>query len=175
MSKQRSVRSVKVQSMDPGFLGPLVEAFTDHLFGLGHAKLTVQGYRDSARHFAGWLWRSNIELAAISDDVIVQFSNHRCRCPGTRRSDQLSEKYINRVRRFIRFLATSGVIPEMASGKPTAISPQVAEFQDWLRRHRGISERTIDRHGRMMTRLLPALGDDFSTLQCFPYSAGHPR
>ena len=160
MSKQRSVRSVTVQSMDPGPLGPLVEAFADHLFSLGHAKLTVDGYRDSARHFADWLRRSDIELAAISEDVIAQFSNHRCRCPGTRRSDQLSKKYINRVRRFIRFLATSGVIPGMISRKPNAISPQVAEFQDWLRRHRGISERTIDRHGRMMTRLLPALGDD---------------
>ena len=35
---------------------------------------------------------------------------------------------------------------------------RVAEFQEWLRRHRGITERTIDRHGRMVMRLLPALG-----------------
>jgi site-specific recombinase XerD len=36
----------------------------------------------------------------------------------------------------------------------------VCEFQEWLRRHRGISERTIDRHGRMVMRLLPALGSE---------------
>jgi integrase/recombinase XerD len=35
---------------------------------------------------------------------------------------------------------------------------RVAEFQDWLKQHRGICEQTIDRHGRMVMRLLPALG-----------------
>jgi site-specific recombinase XerD len=160
MSKSHLVRSAKIQSMNPGPLRPFVDAFADHLFGLGHTRLTVRGYQDSARHFADWLRRSNIELAAINDDVFARFSNHHCRCPGTRRSDHLSKTYINRVRRFIRFLTTIGVVSGMTPRKPTAISPQVAEFQDWLRRHRGISERTIDRHGRMITRLLPALGDD---------------
>ncbi len=35
---------------------------------------------------------------------------------------------------------------------------RVVEFQDWLRQHRGVTELTIDRHGRMVMRLLPALG-----------------
>jgi hypothetical protein len=43
------------------------------------------------------------------------------------------------------------------------ISDRVVEFQDWLRHHRGISERTVDRHGRMVMRLLPRLGDDPAT------------
>ena len=42
----------------------------------------------------------------------------------------------------------------------TPVSPRVGLFQDWLRRHRGISERTIDRYGRMVMRLLAALGAD---------------
>jgi integrase len=36
----------------------------------------------------------------------------------------------------------------------------VRAFQNWLQQHRGISDRTIDRHGRMVIRLLPALGSD---------------
>ena len=137
MSKPRSVCSAKIQSMNPGPWGHPLRHLQITFFGLGHTKLTVGGYQDSARHFADWLWRSNIELAAINDDVMARFSNHHCRCPGTRRSDHLSKTYINRVHRFIRFLATSGVISGMTSRKSTAISPQVAEFQDWLRRHRG--------------------------------------
>jgi integrase/recombinase XerD len=39
-----------------------------------------------------------------------------------------------------------------------------------LREHRGISERTVDRHGRMVMRLLPGLGDDPAT-----YDAGLVR
>jgi site-specific recombinase XerD len=40
------------------------------------------------------------------------------------------------------------------------VDAHIAEFQDWLRHHRGISERTIDRHGRMVARLLASLGND---------------
>jgi integrase/recombinase XerD len=46
--------------------------------------------------------------------------------------------------------------------KPKLSAPEldcrVLEFQDWLRQHRGIREVTIDRHGRVIMRLLPALG-----------------
>jgi hypothetical protein len=47
-----------------------------------------------------------------------------------------------------------------ASPVPRAVpvlDRRVTQFQDWLRQHRGISERTIDRYGRMVMRLLPAL------------------
>ena len=67
MSKSSLVRSAKLRSMNPGPLRPFIEAFADHLFGLGHTTLTVRGYQDSARHFADWLCRSNIELAAINN------------------------------------------------------------------------------------------------------------
>jgi integrase len=42
----------------------------------------------------------------------------------------------------------------------TSVEARIAAYQAWLRHHRGISERTIDRHGRMIMRLLPALGAD---------------
>lgn len=40
------------------------------------------------------------------------------------------------------------------------MDPNVALFLDWLRRHRGIAECTISKHGRTVTRLLGALGAD---------------
>jgi len=66
---------------------------------------------------------------------------------------------VRRVRRFIRFLADRGVVKMVFSTGP-AVSGQIAEFQDWLRQHRGVCERTVDRNGRMVMRLLRALGDD---------------
>ena len=87
-----------------------------------------------------------------------RFARHRCRCPGARRQDSVSAKYVRRVRRFIRFLTDREVLRRDRLCDPKKIDPRVAAYQDWLRHHRGISERTIDRHGRMITRLLPALG-----------------
>lgn len=167
MSNPNSALSGQIWLMQPGDLGPQVEQFAEQLFGLGHTKLTVIGYHSSARHFAAWLHRSGIELAAVDGRVIAQFADHRCRCAGGRRCDRLSRSYVNRVRRFIRFLATTGIVPMVEPERPSTVTALVSEFQDWLRRHRGISERTIVRHGRMVMRLLPVLGED-----PFAYDAG---
>lgn len=160
MSNPSTVLSRQPWFMEPGDLSPLIDAFAEHLSGLGHTELTVRGYHDSARHFADWLRRSGIELAVVDEWVIAQFADHRCRCPGVRRCDRLSRKYVNRVRRFVRFLRVTGSLPMAEPERLSAVPVLVAEFQDWLHRHRGISERTIARYGRMVMRLLPALGEN---------------
>ncbi|WP_343221457.1 tyrosine-type recombinase/integrase [Mesorhizobium silamurunense] len=58
------------------------------------------------------------------------------------------------------FLVECGVVAPLREDTSRAHDDQVLAFQTWLRRHRGISERTICRHGRMVMRLLPALGRD---------------
>lgn len=160
MPKSSSDLPGRQQRMDPGALGSLVGDFTIRLAGLAYTHLTVTGYEDSARHFAQWLQLAGIAAGSIDETIVRRFAQHRCRCPGARRQDHLSAKYVNRVRRFVGFLVEQGVVPPLAPAKPAAGDAQVTEFQDWLRRHRGISDRTIRRHGRMLMRLLPALGTD---------------
>jgi len=145
--------------MNAGPLQPLIDAFIAELQARRHTLLTVSGYEDAARHFAHWLRRSNIELGRVDEDVVRRFAGHRCRCPGGRRQDHLSAKYVRRVRRFLQFLADRQVLA-VAPLVPARVDARIAAYQDWLRHHRGISERTVDRHGRMITRLLPALGTD---------------
>jgi hypothetical protein len=159
MSKPNTDLLKRPQCMGLGELRASIEEFRRHLTARGHTPLTVSGYGDGARHFAEWLHRAGIVAGAVDDGVILRFERHRCRCPGSRRHHHLSAKYVRRVRRFIGFLAERGVV-KITPATASALSDRVAEFQDWLRHHRGISERTVDRHGRMVTRLLPDLGDD---------------
>ncbi len=149
--------------MDPGTVGTFVEEFTSQLTTLGHTRLTVANYGDAARHFAEWLRRSNIILVDVDDGVLARFARHRCKCSGNRQHHHLSVKYVRRVRRFVCFLVERSVAKAVAPNVSEAVNERVAEFQDWLRHHRGISERTVDRHGRMVMRLLPGLGDDPET------------
>jgi integrase/recombinase XerD len=144
--------------MDAGPFQPLVDAFVAGLQTRRHTILTICNYENSARHFVDWLCRSKIELSQIDEDVVQRFAKHRCRCPGIRRKDGVSPKYVRRVRRFIQFLADRGVLTAKAPRDPQKVDPRIVAYQDWLRHHRGISERTIDRHGRMIARLLPGLG-----------------
>lgn len=145
--------------MEPGELREPIASFITHLTTLGYSKLTARGYEDSARHFGEWLARSGIIVSDIDDRILERFAHHRCGCAGGRRSKRLSRKYVGRVRRFVRFLADRKIV---ATPPPiiVTIDPTIALFQDWLRRHRGLSERTISRHSRMISRLLPALGAD---------------
>ena len=144
--------------MDAGPLQPFIDAFVVGLRARRHTALTVSNYENSARHFAGWLCCSKVQLGQVDEDVIQRFAKHRCRCPGARRQKSVSSKYVRRVRRFIWFLADHNVLATMSPGDAKTIDPRVAAYQDWLRHRRGNSERTVDRHGRMITRLLPGLG-----------------
>jgi integrase/recombinase XerD len=158
MAMPHGVQSYRQRRMDACDSGPLVLAFVNHLSALGHTSLTVTGYEASARHFAHWLTRSSIEVGDVDDDVIQRFVRHRCRCSGIRRQNRVSAKYMKRTRRFVEFLAERGIVRRKVISTTVAIDRRVVKFQDWLRQHRGICENTIDRHGRMVMRLLPALG-----------------
>ncbi len=146
------------RSMDAGDLAPLVTEFMAHLRALGHSCLTVSGYEGSARHFACWLTRERLAVGNVDEDVVSRFARHRCRCPGIRRVKGVSEKYVRRARRFVDFLGERGIVRREPKSTSPAFDRHVIEFPEWLRHHRGITELTIGRHGRMVMRLLPALG-----------------
>jgi len=152
--------SNKPHTMDAGELAPLVAEFNSQLEALGHSRLTVAGYDASARHFGQWLILTKIGIAEINEAAVERFAHHRCHCPGIRHSKQVSKKYVRRARRFVGLLAERGIIQRPIAKTANAPDQCVVEFQEWLKQHRGICARTIDRHGRMVVRLLPALGDD---------------
>jgi integrase/recombinase XerD len=156
--------------MDAGSLQPFVLAFSDTLMARLHSPLTVVAYENAARHFADWLCRSGIPLRCVDETVVLRFARHRCRCPGGRRQDRVSDHYVRRVRRFILFLTEAGVVAAPLVPRTVTMDPRVAAYQDTLRRHRGISEHTINRHGRMVMRLLSRLGPDPAA-----YDAAHVR
>ena len=166
MAKSNEDRCNRQHCMDAGELAPLVTEFTCHLSELGHTSLTVSGYDAAARHLAQWLALVKVAVADIDGAVIDRFARHRCRCPGIRREKGVSEKYVRRARRFVEFLGERGIVRRRAKSAVPMFDRRVVEFQDWLRQHRGITELTIGRHGRMVMRLLPALGSRPRMLGC---------
>jgi integrase/recombinase XerD len=152
---RRAVR----RHMQANDLSPWVAEFTRHLSNPGYAGLSVKAYDNAARHLAHWLRLAKVEVAEVDETIIDHFAQHRCRCPGKRRERRFSNKYIRRVRQFVEFLGERGVVRQKVTIPAAVFNKRVVAFQNWLREHRGISERTIDRHGRMGMRLLPALGN----------------
>ncbi|ODT22657.1 MAG: hypothetical protein ABS54_11155 [Hyphomicrobium sp. SCN 65-11] len=136
-----------------------VEDFRGHLREQGYAEGTIKHYGYGCRHLVTWLDQHDIALAAVNEDVIEQFATHDCTCPGMFvQKARRSREYMSFLRRFVRYLASVGVIPTAAWRNPG--DDRLQPFRDWLRRHRGTGERTILAHLHTITKLLPQLGDD---------------
>jgi site-specific recombinase XerD len=146
--------------IDAGFLAPLITEFGAHLDALAHSSLTISGYTDAARHFASWVCAAGLQLNDIGKETVDGFARHHCRCAGARRWSGVSAKYARRAGRFVAFLAESGVIPVAPPVVAELVHPQILDYQRWLAVHRGLSDRSVSRQGRMVTRLLSALGED---------------
>jgi integrase/recombinase XerD len=146
--------------MDAGNLAPLIAEYTAELAALDHTPLTVTNYTDPARHFAAWLRQADIALVDIDREAMDRFARHVCRCGGNRRCERLSRRYVRRTQRFIAFLVGRGLIAPLAMPVLNMVDPHVADYQQWMKRHRGICESTAKRHGLMIMRLLAALGRD---------------
>jgi site-specific recombinase XerD len=159
MAKTNADHCAGRRRMHANDLAPWVAEFTRHLSETGHTALTVRGYDGAARHLAHWLALAKVAAANIDEAAIDRFARHRCRCFGKLGERHVSGKYVRRVRRFVAFLGERGIVRQQATSAVPVLDRRVVQFQDWLRQHRGISERTIDRHGRMVMRLLPALGN----------------
>ncbi len=145
--------------LDPGSLAPWIDRFGAELADRRYSRLTISGYTDAARHFAAWVNSTSTPIQMVDADLLRRFADHRCECPGGRRWSRISPKYFRRAKRFYTFLQDIAVAPAPASPPLAPVHPLLDDYQRWLRIHRGLSERTIARHRRLLTNLLPTLGE----------------
>jgi integrase/recombinase XerD len=145
--------------MNPGSVARYLESFGAQMASVGHTSLTISFYLGSAIHFGGWLEARGLDVADINEEIIKAFANHSCDCPGRRHQKRVSRAYTARVQRFADFLRQHGAIRAIADSTAETPSP-LGPFRDWLLGHRGLAMVTVERHERLLTRMLPALGID---------------
>jgi integrase len=140
------------------------------LVGRGYAVLSARSYLQAASHLGRWLDDRGIPLAMLSDDALARFARHRCRCAGAGcTGHRLSPKYVMRARFLVEYLRSQGVVPATPV-TAHATHPLLVGFRDWMVRHRGLSVWTINRYESLVSKVLPALGEDPSV-----YDAGRIR
>jgi len=145
--------------MNPGSAAPYLEGFGAQMAAVGYTQLTIYGYLSSAIHFGGWVEANDLDFAGINEETIQAFGAHRCECPGRRAQKHVSRHYIARAQRFAEYLRQQGVIRASEDSRTKILSP-LTPFRDFLLRHRGLALVTVERHERLITRMLPALGTD---------------
>lgn len=154
-----------VQDSKPRFLEPFeleqhLQSFCIELSEAGYRQLTINGYFDSVCHFGSWLNHRGILLKCIDARTLDQFSKHKCRCPGMRRGRTLSNRYLNRVSQFVRFLVRKGMISPLPTQVPPRRSEECEAFCSWLLSERGLTTNTVVTYRRSIMQILPALGSN---------------
>lgn len=144
-----------------GCLQPYLKEFATGLRSRGYSMLSTRDYVRSAAHLGRWMDSRGSVIELLTDGLVAEFAQHRCDCPGTRRSLQRpSRRYLARVQRFVDYLRHLGVVPSAAVQMSKVLQAPLLGFRAWMTGHRGLAKSTVDRYERLIERMLPALGDD---------------
>jgi len=144
--------------------GPLLEGFADYLFQSGYAEISARRHIRSAEHIACWARRRGLEIEELDDLSLERFGRHLKRCRCGRYSRLRPVDILAGARLFLRH--SQGVAaPAIREAEPTELAPQLFDsFCQWMREHRGTSERTLYNYSFPIRELIRHLGDDPSKL-----------
>ena len=140
-----------------------LEGFIARCREQGYGPDSLQRYRSSCQHILTCLHRSRISITEFDAETLERFLHHDCVCPGNRKCPcqrDSGERYEYPFRRFLRHLDETGTVPVQAMTPEPETDPAMEPFRAWLRRHRGISEKSARQHCRQAAMLVADLGPD---------------
>ncbi len=142
----------------PSPLGPALARFAQRLEEDGYPKSTRDGYLPICRRFAGYLARRGIAPADLRDDHVDGFLVGETAGRKLREGGRLGRRFRRRpIMLLLEQLRADGIVPRPAE-PPEVLGPGLAEYLAFLRHHRGLSERTVERQRLHVSRLLTHLG-----------------
>jgi integrase/recombinase XerD len=144
-----------------GCVQPYLVGFAAELLSAGYSVLSARDFVRSATHLGRWMDSRNIKVDGIKQAIITGFTRHRCQCPGAIRHGQRpSARTVARVRKFVEHLVRLGIVLPSVTTSPRSLPSPLIGFHSWMRCHRGIKARTIERYARLIEKMLPVLGEN---------------
>ena len=148
-----------LEDLRRGFVGPFADAFVRTLQGQGLSRLVVREHVRAVARFGRWASRRGHAVEQLDEQVIDAYGRH-LRAFG-RRSKRRINRLLAYVRHFIDYLRGAGdpslpVPPSLRADLP----PLLRLFDQWMLRHRGVSEVTLEDYSRSLRELVATLGSD---------------
>ena len=140
-----------------------LEGFIARCREQGYGPDSLQKCRSSCQHVLTWLHRSRISITECDAETLERFLQHDCVCPGTRKGRcqrDSGARHEYPFRRFLQHLDETGAVPVQPMTPEPETDPAVEPFEAWLRRHRGISEKSVRQHCRQAAMPVADLGLD---------------
>jgi integrase/recombinase XerD len=171
---------VTVRRLRTGPAAGHINAFVEWLHGNGYKPISIT---NSLRSLAGWTdWMSANEFTA--ENLLAGFE--ACKLALQKQPRVLYRRGPNQhsltaAALFIRFLQHQGELPLPVT--PPSVTdrwPVLGEFRLWMRKHRGLTETTLDVYQGILVGFFDALGDDAraysaEALRVFVLDRAHPH
>ena len=164
MNSSQKDRCGKEHQFKEGPLTPYVQQFRAHLEKQQYREATIYEYLVCLDKFSQLLKERSIEIHTFDEDQVPGLLQD-IRMPGLRRK---SPVFI--VRSFVRFLCEMGIARPLPPPAPdnSARGQLRREWEDYLRRQRGVSEKTIKNAWWLVSTFLKfrfgEAGDDLSQI-----------
>jgi integrase/recombinase XerD len=143
-----------LERMRTSCVGPYLDDLARSMARAGYGTLTIRDHLCSVVHLGCWAQRHRIALAHWDDGILPRFHRYLAR----RKLDK-RKRVVAHAAQFLAFLRARGTI---APAKP-ALAPTRSQildlFAEWMRRHRGVTERALSRYDRVLSRFVAELGE----------------
>lgn len=135
-----------------GPLARVAEGFAEVLWERGYSTRTIDGQMRMLRDLSGWLGDHGIGLAALDVVVVEHYLSQRRLRTQTLRSSRAMAPLLG-------VLRDQGVVPPAPPKAVTEASGRVlAEFEEYLRQERGLSEATVASYCSQVRPLVRSVG-----------------
>jgi hypothetical protein len=139
---------------------PYLDGFVAALVGTGYRPGTIQRYLRSAAHLSYWQRGRARSLADLETPDVDEFKEHlrACECE---RFNRVNDYDRRGARAFLRYLQEASIIPAVrqAASGPT-MPPLFLQFCEWMRRHHGVRNTTLNTYRRTIVDVLQTLGSN---------------
>lgn len=142
-----------------GPAGPHLDDFTSWLQAAGFRDDPIRMHVRGAARFAEWAAGARFPIPAEIHDALARFEQRVATLgPGDRSAGGRRALVAGRLlaQRLVERGLTAGACPAGDAGKHELI----VEFRQWMRRHRGVTESTLDVYAYLLAEFLEVVGDD---------------
>jgi integrase/recombinase XerD len=157
-----------------------IDAFADWLHGHGYKPVSIDLLLRSLAGWTDWLLDKGFSV----QELVAGFEACKCAVEEQARvhySRGPNHDSVTAAAAYIRFLREKGELSiPVATAPATERWPILGEFRSWTRKHRGLTETTLDVYQGILVGLLESLGDDTSAydteaLRSFVFERSRPH
>lgn len=156
MSIVHRSRSIGIDGLAEGPIGPYVDAFKQHLTERRYAACTLASYLAGITHFARWARSRRLRLHRIDEGSITEFLDDHlpnCNCAGPTRHDRRDLSAA--LGHLLVVLRAQGAIVPPIIGT-TEVEAELLRYDQYMAHARGLAPKTRGMALRIVGRLLAA-------------------